>query len=120
MQDDGGAESPWLKHKREMEPRVALVLLQNGVDLHEFSRTQIAAIEDASVEILLNNSGRRLDQVSVLTWVALMLFGVSRSMNADSETRKNARKALTILIKPVHEEVDGGVATYLARVLWSR
>lgn len=103
-----------------MAPRVDLILLQNGVDVKEFSRAQITAIEDASVEILLNNSGRRLDQISVLTWVTLMLFGISQNMNAHPDTRKNARKALTILIKPVHEEVDGGVATYLARVMWSR
>jgi len=118
VQDNDKAGSPWLRHKEAIAPRAKFILLQNGVDLDNRSWVEVTAMEDAATEALLANSMRRLDQVSVLTWVSLMLFGVCRSMGTDPTERKNAREALKALLKPVHEEVDSGVATFISRTLW--
>ncbi len=120
MGADGELQSPWERHHEDINPRATLMLLQNGVDLDEFSRLQVAAIEDKSIEILLANSRRRLDQVSLFTWVTLLLFGVCQHIGASPPARKNARDALKKLLKPLHEEVDVGVATFISRRLWRR
>lgn len=118
MPEHNNAGSPWLRHKESIAPRVKFILLQNGVDLDNRSWVEVTAMEEAATEALLANSMRRLDQVSVLTWVALMLFHVCQSMGTDPSERVNARHALKVLLKPVHEDVDAGVATFISRALW--
>lgn len=120
MRDNDRSDDTWLKHKRTLVPRVALLLRQSGIDLEDKSVAEISAIEAVATDTYLASSRRRLDQITAYTWVALVLFGVFRHPGTNASEKTRARDALSRLINPVHDEIDAGVANLLSRSLGKR